>query len=227
MHDPGKRGKLAGESIRVVARQTRIFGKGHSMGLRAYGVAVLAAAALLWAMSGTQKEKPVLAATQPPGRPDTVRALELSAALHPDSAEPTRALAQAYLDVRQPGLAVVLVEGATPTVRDDVRVQHVYARALVDEGRNEEALAVERGVVASCSTSYRDGSGKEASRNGARATTQLDDRECDSVLLASAVRRTGILRELVSLGVEDAEAHPEMSLLAYQNATREARVAAQ
>jgi hypothetical protein len=39
------------------------------------------------------------------------------------------------------------------------------------------------------------------------------------------MRRADILRELVSLGVEDAEAHPEASLVAYQNATREARVA--
>jgi hypothetical protein len=88
------------------------------MGLRAYGVTVLAAAGVLWAMSGTQREKPVLAATEP----EAVRALEASAAAHPGDVEATRALAQAYLDARQPGLAVVLVEGARPAVHDDVRV---------------------------------------------------------------------------------------------------------
>jgi hypothetical protein len=41
------------------------------------------------------------------------------------------------------------------------------------------------------------------------------------------MRRTDILHELVALGVEDAQAHPEMSLVAYQNATREARVMVQ
>jgi hypothetical protein len=41
------------------------------------------------------------------------------------------------------------------------------------------------------------------------------------------MRRADILRQLVSLGVEDAEAHPEEALLAYQNATREARVMVQ
>ena len=178
------------------------------MGLRVYGVAVLAAGGLLWAMSGTQKEKPVLAAAEPDG----VRALEFAAAAHPESAESTRALAQAYLDVRQPGLAIVLVEGAAPTVHDDVRVQHVYARALVDEGRNDEALAVEGAVVARC----------HPIAEGAPASDG-----CDGVLLASAMRRSDILRELVSLGVEDAQAHPEMSLVAYQNATREARVMVQ
>jgi hypothetical protein len=178
------------------------------MGLRTYGVAVLSAAAALWAMSGTQKERPVLAATEPEG----VRALEFNAAAHPESVESTRALAQAYLDVRQPGLAVVLVQGAPPTVHADVRVQHVFARALVDEGRDEEALAVEDDVVSRC----------HPVAEGAPAPVG-----CDGLLLASAMRRSDILRELVSLGVEDAQAHPEMSLVAYQNATREARVMVQ
>ena len=178
------------------------------MGLRAYGVAVLVAAAAIWAMSGTQREKPVLAAAGP----GAVRVLEFNAAAHPDSVESTRALAQAYLDARQPGLAVVLVEGSRRTVHDDVRVRHVYGRALVDEGRNEEALAVEQGVVTAC----------RPIAEGAPVPAG-----CDSVLLASAMRRTDILRELVSLGVEDAQAHPEMSLVAYQNATREARVVVQ
>jgi len=175
------------------------------MGLRTYGVAVLSAAATLWAMSGTQKERPVLASTEP----ERVRALEFSAAAHPESVEATRALAQAYLDVRQPGLAIVLVGGAAPAVHDDVRVQHVFARALVDEGRDEEALAVEGDVVSRC----------RPVTEGAPAPVG-----CDGVLLASAMRRRDILGELVSLGVEDAQAHPEMSLVAYQKATREARV---
>jgi hypothetical protein len=175
------------------------------MGLRTYGVGVLTAAAALWAMSGIQHEKPVLASTEP----EAVRQLEASAAAHPDSIESTRALAQAYLDARQPGLAIVLVEGGRRTVHDDVRIRHVYARALVDEGRDEEALAVETGVVAACRP-VADGAPFIAG--------------CDPVLLASAIRRTDILSELVALGVEDAQAHPEMSLVAYQNATREARV---
>lgn len=178
------------------------------MGLRAYGGAVLAAAAALWVMGGVQREKPVLAATHS----EVVRALEASVAAGPNDPAAARALAQAYLDARQPGLAVVLVEGAPPAVRRDVRVQHVYARALVDEGRNDEALAVEQRLVTAC-------------RPLADGTAVPDG--CDPVLLASAMRRAAILRELVSLGVEDAQARPEMSLVAYQNATREARVTVQ
>jgi hypothetical protein len=176
------------------------------MSLRAYGTAVLVAASSLWAMSGPEREQPVLAA----GAPEALRALEASVASHPADADDTRALAQAYLDAHQPGLAVVLVEGAPAAVRYRVRVEHVYARALIDEGRNDEALDVERRVVATC-------------RGLAEGDSAPAD--CDTVLLVSALRRTDILRELLSLGVKDARAQPEASLVAYQNATREARVA--
>jgi hypothetical protein len=166
-------------------------------------------------MGGTQREKPVLASTTP----DAIGVLELNAATHPGDVDAARTLAQAYLDAHQPGLAVALVEARVQAreaqrsaPNEDVRVLHVYARALVDSGRNEEALAVERRVVSACRPLADDASAP---------------RGCDPVLLASAVRRTDILRELVSLGVEDAQAHPEMSLIAYQNATREARVMVQ
>jgi hypothetical protein len=181
------------------------------MGLRAYGVTVLAAAAALWMMSGTQREKPVLAATLATPA-DAVRALEMDCAAHPGDAVATAALAQAYLTVRQPGLAVGLVEGAPPAVRDDVRVRQAYGRALMEAGRNVEALAVERGVVASC----------RPLTEGAPAPEG-----CDAFVFASAMRRADVLRELVSCGVNDTMAQPEMSLVAYQNATREARVMVQ
>jgi hypothetical protein len=178
------------------------------MGLQVFGVAVLSAAAALWLMSGTQRERPVLAATSP----EPVRALEASVAAHPNDAAAMRALAQAYLDAHQPGLAVVLVDGASASALADVRLQHVYARALVDQGRNDEALAVEGRVVAACRPLAE-----------GRATPA----GCDPVLLASAMRRADILGELVSLGVQDAQAHPEETMVAYQNATREARVMVQ
>ncbi len=178
------------------------------MGLRAFGVTVVAAAAALWMMSGTQREKPLLAATEP----EAVRALETQVVANPSDPDATRALAQAYLDAHEPGLAVVLYQSANAVVRADVRVQHVYARALIDEGRNDEALRVERGVMTAC----------RPVTEGAKAPAG-----CDAVLFASAVRRTEILEELLAHGVQDAQAQPEESLAAYQNATREARVMVQ
>jgi hypothetical protein len=156
-------------------------------------------------MSGTLRERPLVAS---PG-PSSVLAVEERAASHPGDPLATRDLAQAYLDAHQPGLAVVWIEAAPPAVRNDVRVRHVAARALVDQGRNDEALALEREVVAACS---------------ATASDTWSSTGCDSVLVASAIRRASILQALVSLGVEDAQAQPEASLIAYRNATREARV---
>ena len=174
------------------------------MRVQACAFGLLAATGILWAMGGTQHERPVLAA----GAADTVRGLEANAEMHPADPQATERLAQAYLDARQPGLAIVLFESAASDVQETPRVRHAYARALVDAGRSDEALAAEQHVVERCAPVV----------NGVAVAG------CDSVLLASAMRRADILRELVSLGVQDAQAHPEESLVAYQNATREARV---
>jgi hypothetical protein len=176
------------------------------MALRVYGAGVFVVATAVWAMSGTERERPVLSV----GAPETIRGLESAVAAQPSDSTETRRLTEAYLDAHQPGLAIALVEGAPPTVRDDVRIQHVYARALIDEGRNNDAIDAERHVVGGC----------RALAEGGMARTG-----CDAVLLVSAMRRVDILREILSLGVEDARAQPEASLIAYQNATREARVA--
>jgi hypothetical protein len=178
------------------------------MRVEACGIVLLAATGILWSLGGTQHERPVLARSAT----ETVRLLEAEVELHPADPMATTRLAQAYLDARQPGVAIVLVESSPVRVRENPRVEHAYARALVDAGRSDEALAVEQRVVDGCSSLALE---REAPAG------------CDPVLLASAMRRADILRALVSLGVEDAEAQPEASLVAYQNATREARVAVQ
>jgi hypothetical protein len=181
---------------------------GGRMGVRTFAAAVLSVMAAAWVTGSPEHEKPLWAATPA----DAIRQLESAAASNRDDAALTRALAQAYVDGRQPGLAVGLVERSSSAVRDDVRVRHVFARALIDQGRSEVALRVERAVLARC---------------GPLAEGHPAPAGCDALLLASAARRVGILDELVTLGVEDAEAHPDEALIAYQNATREARVVAQ
>lgn len=188
------------------------------MAARTFGVGVLSLVAAAWVSVAPQRERALWtsgeAASLAALSSDAVRDLETSVALHRDDVAVTRALAQAYVDARAPGLAVALIERAPAPVRDDVRVRHSLARALLDQGRSERALRVERAVLAAC-LPLADGSGAGAATG------------CDPTLLASASRRSGILSELVSLGVEDAEAHPEAARLAYLNATREARVTLQ
>jgi hypothetical protein len=174
------------------------------MGLRLCNGLVLAAVAALWMASGTQCEEPVLVAGP---ASDAVRALEAQVSGVPGSMDDgltVRQLAQAYLDARAPGLALALIERASPAVRGEPRTDHVYARALLDGGRADAALVAERRVLHTC---------------------MLAEGACDTWLVASATRRAEILQELVDLGVEDAEADPERSAIAYHKATREARLA--
>jgi hypothetical protein len=165
------------------------------MGLRAWNWGVLVAVGGLWLASGTQREKPVLAAEQA----GPIASLESQVAAAPQDADKVMKLAQAYLDARSPGLALAVVERAPESVRTQPSVDHVYARALIDQGRAVDALAVERRVLNRCA-----------------------DEGCNAWLVASATRRADILEQLVQLGIEDAQAHPEASAVAYHNATRQA-----
>ncbi len=164
--------------------------------MKAWNFAVLGAVAALWVATGTQREKPVVSEAHA-GR---VRAAEDDVASAPHDPQRLTALAQSYLDARAPGMAVQVIESAPPDVRGEPNVLHVYARALIDQGHAAEALQVERKVLDLCAA---------------------PDAKCSSYLIASATRRADILNELVQLGVEDAQAHPEKSALAYHNATRQ------
>jgi hypothetical protein len=166
---------------------------------------VLMAVGALWAASGTQRERAVLApAPMGDARDSRIEQLESQVAAAPGDDAKVRTLAQAYLDSRAPGLALSLLERSPTEVRARPKTQHLYARTLIEEGRANDALAVEREVLRTCT---------------------MADGICDTWLIASARRRADILEELVGLGVEDTLASPEESVVAYHNATREARLA--
>lgn len=169
------------------------------MGLRGWNIAVLLAIGAVWFASSTQREKRVVSDVHR----DRVAVLEAQAAGAPQDPARVTALAQAYLDARQPGMALGVIERAPEAVRAEPTVDHLYARALLDQGRSADALAAERRVLARC------------------ADPAPEAPVCSSWLVASATRRADILDQLVQLGVEDANAHPEASSLAYHNATRQ------
>src|SRR5262245_37562206 len=107
------------------------------MGLRAASGVVLAAAASIWLASGTQREKPILNEAEAA----KVGTLEANLASHPTDPSAVRGLAQAYLEARAPGLALSVIETSPTVVRREPTVQHLYARALLDQGRAVDALA--------------------------------------------------------------------------------------
>src|SRR5262245_15102193 len=118
------------------------------MGMRAWNWGVLVAVSGLWLASGTQHEKPVL----PAEHPAPIARMESVAAVAPHDAEKVMQRAQAYLDARSPGLALGVIEHAPDTVRAQPRVDHLLARALIDQGRASDALVVERRVLDGCAT---------------------------------------------------------------------------
>jgi hypothetical protein len=138
-----------------------------------------------------------------------VAGLEVAYAESDHDPKKLQELAQAYLDTSQPGLAIGVIDSAPPEIRHKPQVDHVYARALLDQGRASDALVVERRVLDTCA---------------ANGESDSPDK-CDPWLLASATRRADILQELVQLGIDDAQAHPEVSAIAYHNATRQATLA--
>jgi hypothetical protein len=104
-------------------------------------------------------------------------------------------------------MAVGVIERAAPAVRAEPTVDHVYARALLDQGRSADALAAEKRVLVKC------------------ADPSSDVPACPTWLIASATRRAEIIDQLVQLGIEDANAQPEASNVAYYNATRQVSLA--
>ena len=176
------------------------------MGLKGWNIAILVAIGAIWFAGSTQREKRVVGDSQS----DRVALLEEQVAASPSDVARVRELAQAYLDARAPGMALASIEHAPAAVRAEPTVDHLYARALLDQGRSADALAAERRVLARCMDGP-DGIPPPASETPA----------CSTYLIASATRRAEILEQLVTLGVEDANAHPEASSLAYHNATRQ------
>ena len=169
------------------------------MGLKGWNIAVLLAIGAIWFAGSTQREKRVVGDSHT----DRVALLEEQVAATPNDVVRVRELAQAYLDARAPGMALASIEHAPAAIRVEPTVEHLYARALLDQGRSADALAAERRVLSRCSD------------------PSSEVPACSTYLIASATRRSEILEQLVTLGVEDANAHPEASSLAYHNATRQ------
>lgn len=183
----GERGRGPGAAVRP--------------GVWAWCIGVLAAVLGLLAATGTQREKPVV------GGPRAAELAALEAAVATAPTEGERAvrlarLADAYVDVGATGAAVGAVEEASASSRRHVRVEHAYARALLEHGRATDALGAERRVLTTC-----------------------EAEGCDGWLLVAATRRADILASLTAAGIEDVKAQPEASALAYKSATREARLA--
>jgi hypothetical protein len=159
---------------------------------------VFALTAALWMMGATQHERRLIGHDAERSR---LSALEHASAIAPSTHTALLALAEGYLDARQPGMAVGAIERAASTLRAAPELEHVYARALFAEGRATDALRVERRVVVACRERPRDA-------------------PCSESLQAQSARRIAMLEKLEAFGIEDAPQHPRATHLAYVAATR-------
>jgi predicted Zn-dependent protease len=130
--------------------------------------------------------------------------LEARAALAPASTATVAALAGAYLDRDQPGLATAVIEKAPRNVREQPQVAHLYARALFHRGHAREALAVARDASETCG----------------------DLPSCPAWLVAKTARQVAFFEQVVAAGIDDPQDAPTATRAAYERSTHEVRLVA-
>ena len=130
--------------------------------------------------------------------------LETRAALTPESSPTVAALAGAYLDREQPGLATAVIEKAPRQVRERPEVAHLYARALFHRGRAREALAVARDASDACG----------------------DSPSCPAWLVAKTAGQVAFFEQVVAAGIDDPEDNPSATRAAYERSDHAVRLVA-
>jgi len=130
--------------------------------------------------------------------------LESRAAQAPASAKSVAALATAYLEREQPGLASAVIEKAPREVREQPEVAVLYARALFHRGRTRDALAVARDAGDACA----------------------DSPSCPTWLVAKTARQVAFFEQVVAAGIDDPLDDLRGTRAAYERSAREVRIVA-
>jgi len=127
-----------------------------------------------------------------------MNALEARASLSPN-VETITALASAYVDQGQSGLACAVVLRAPRDIQLDPRVADIHARALFHRGSARRALAVVEEAESACEA--------EASR-------------CRPWQAAKVRQKAAFLKEVVAAGVEDPMTDPAAVRAAYERSNQ-------
>ena len=135
--------------------------------------------------------------------PADFQGLEARAALSP-SAGSVVALAAAYLDRGQPGLASAVIEKAPRDLQQRPEIAQLRARALFHRGHVRNALAVARDARDSC----------------------VDGATCAPWLVAKTTRQVAFFEQVVAAGIEDPSTNPDATLAAYDRSSHAVRLVA-
>jgi hypothetical protein len=138
-----------------------------------------------------------------PQRSAELGKLEAQAAIAPADTGSVAALAGAYLDRDQPGLATAVIEKAPRQVRERPEVGQLYARSLFLRGRTREALMVARDASEAC------GEGS-----------------CPAWLVAKTARQVAFFEQVVAAGINDPQEDPAATRAAYERSVHEVRLVA-
>ncbi len=158
--------------------------------LKMSGAVALVVAGGLYMASERESEKPVVTQT----RASAMEELEKRAQKEPEAAAE---LMKKYVEAHTPGMAERLYKSAAENIQNDLEVRHAFARAVAEQGRAREALAVQQDVLARCEKN------------------PPDSPACATWLASASRRRIAVFEELARLGVDDAVKNPEKAQPAY------------
>jgi tetratricopeptide (TPR) repeat protein len=174
---------------------------------------LLGALAVTW---GAMSLAEPAAALDPSNRnTDDLAELEDAVAANRGDTHLASALADRYLSLRQPQLAVATLSASTPEVREDPAILHRLAQAYEETGRMDDALATARLALARC--------GRALGTSDASTVTPLPAEACSERTYAALDMHAAALSHLAQWGVTDVQNDPR-ARRAYVLAVRTATI---
>lgn len=150
-----------------------------------------------------------------PGTNELAR-MEDAFALDADNPVLARQLAETYLDLNRPGLAISILRSAEPEVLEHPVVAHRLAQAYESSGRVLDALATSELALARCARSL--------GTTDAPSGTAVPRFRCDGRQHAVLTMHHKALRHMATWGVASPSSDPRTQV-AYEMASRTARIA--
>ncbi len=157
------------------------------------------------------------AAALDPSQHATEELAELEDAYAHDRADPelARRLADHYLALSAPQLAVAALSASTPEVREDPAILHRLAQAYEETGRMDDAHATALLALARCA--------RAIGSSGASDVTPAPAHACSERTYAALEMHANALRYLSAWGVTDVQNDPR-ARTAYALSVRSARI---
>lgn len=170
---------------------------------------------LVVAWAGVTLAEP--AAALDPVESSTGELADLEDAFAADRTDPTlaRALAEHYLRIQQPQLAVAAISSASAEVREDPAVLHRLAKGYEHTGRIDDALATAELARARCA--------RALGTSDSSAVTPVPERRCSERTYVSLDMHASALSHMARWGVVDVR-HDDRARRAYALAVRHARL---